>query len=181
MPPKCNSPFFSGIKKECPTPKMSLKTSKPNLSEHVRLGYDVEHMTSHWGFTVNQIATIVRLGGKNLLNHVILYTNPLLSFGYDAKDIYKIAITDNPTLKFEFLIQNHVKLIEMGFMVKSIPDLIFQNPTHVQIPVVETQQSSTVQELSRQVDTPSPYSQAIDDEPPYPQSDLAWDRCVFDL
>jgi hypothetical protein len=180
MPPKCNSLFWSGIKKKCRPGESSPYTSQENLSNRIKLGYDVNHMTSKWGFTVHQIATIVRLGGKELLNHVILYTNPLLSFGYDAEDIYKIAMTPNPTLKFEFLIQNHFKLIELGFVVKSIPDLIFHNPTQVQIPTLETQTSS----ITREVHTPSTYSEALDNEQPYhlrPQYDFETDMPVFYL
>jgi hypothetical protein len=115
----------------------------------------INHMTLRWGFTHIQIAKLVGLGGSELLNNVILYTNPLLSFGYTAEDIYKIAVTDNPALKFEFLIHNHFHLISLGLNFKNIPNVIFKDSFTPNIMADQT---------SRLDDTPSPYSHAIGDE-----------------
>ena len=96
----------------------------------------IEIMILSSKFTPIQIAGLFILGDKELFNQVVLYTAPLQSFNYTAEDICKIAMIQNAPFR-------------------DIIELLSDDPG---------QQVVDAQEVSRRVDTPSPYSQAITED-----------------
>lgn len=132
-----------------------------------------------WGYSYEQVARIAGIGGSEVLNEVMLFSTPLLTYGYSTDDIHKIAVHANAVEKLKYLMEKHYYLLSIGLNIKDISILLVHHQTTQSITdrlstgmsfssesssSEPPQRSPSRQELSRLVDTPSPYSHAVFDE-----------------